>query len=108
MRWALLGILCVTPNLGGCTDRKPPFTKAQFEAARVRCNAPDAYVVKTAPDTIGFHGTSDRHPDQAACLEAQLAGTKVKTILLGSSMYVATGTVSRAPSAGHDRPAAAK
>lgn len=108
MRWPWLAMLSAAPGLSGCGDRAQQFTQAQFEAARAHCQARDAYRVPSAPDTIGFHGTSDKHRAEAACLRTQLAGTGVKTVVLGSRLYAATGPASPAPDAGHDRPAAAR
>ena len=75
---------------GGCANRKPPFSRAQFLAAKSRCGAVDAYVIGTAPNTIGFHGTSNDHTRQANCLKKQMEGTDVRTIVLGSRLYERT------------------
>lgn len=108
MRLPWRAMLCTVTGLGGCTDRASCFTQAQFEAARAHCRAPDAYRVGTAPDTIGFRGTSDRHGAQAACLKAQLAGTGVKIVVLGSRLYSATGPGAPTSRAGHGPPATAR
>jgi hypothetical protein len=73
--------------IGGCSNRKPPFSRDQFLAAKSRCGATDAYVVENAPNTIGFHGTSDVHINQAKCLKQALAETDVQTVVLGSRLY---------------------
>jgi hypothetical protein len=79
--------LSLTVIMGGCADRKPPFSPDQFLAAKSQCNAPDAYIIETAPNTIGFHGTSDDHINQAKCLKEKLAGTDVETVVVGSRLH---------------------
>lgn len=79
--------LLLTLIAGGCADRKPPFSREQFLAARSRCRATDAYVIASTPNTIGFHGTSDEHVSQAKCLKKELGGTNVETVVLGSQLH---------------------
>ena len=84
--WRLLALSLATVT-EACSDRKPPFSQAQFIAAKAQCGASDAYRIKTAPNTIGFHGSSDDHITQAKCLEAALAGTDVATVVVGLRLY---------------------
>lgn len=86
MNRGLLLALSLTVIMAGCADRKP-FSRDQFLAARLQCGATDAYIVEAAPNTIGFHGTSDDHINQAECLKGKLAGTDVETIVLGSRLH---------------------
>ena len=87
MKKSIVLAFAVIAMSGGCTNRKPPFSPAQFLAAKARCGAADAYVIDATPNTIGFHGTSDDHTRQAKCLKEQMAGTDVRTIVLGSRLY---------------------
>jgi hypothetical protein len=73
--------------MGGCANRKQPFSRDQFLAAKSLCGATGAYLVENAPNTIGFHGTSDVHVSQAKCLKQALAGTDVQTVVIGSRLY---------------------
>jgi hypothetical protein len=73
--------------VGGCADHKPPFSRDAFLAAKSQCGAPDAYTIEATPNTIGFHGTSDDHVNQAKCLKENLKGTDVRTVVLGSRLY---------------------
>ncbi|MES2452755.1 MAG: hypothetical protein V4610_19555 [Pseudomonadota bacterium] len=79
--------LALTMIMGGCADRKAPFSRGAFLAAKSQCGAPDAYIIEAAPNTIGFHGTSDDHINQAKCLKEKLKGTDVRTVVLGSRLY---------------------
>lgn len=90
-KWCFLALFLV---VGECTDHKPPFSRDAFLAAKSLCGSADAYVIKTAPNTIGFHGSSDdpdgsadAHVRQAACLKEKLNGTDVQTVVLGSRLY---------------------
>jgi hypothetical protein len=87
MNRCLLLALSLTVIMAGCADLKPPFSRDQFLAARSQCGATDAYIVEAAPNTIGFHGTSDDHINQAECLKGKLAGTDVETVVLGSRLH---------------------
>jgi hypothetical protein len=71
----------------GCVERKPRFSDKQFAVAKSECKAVDAYVVEAAPNTIGFHGTSEDHMRQPKCLKEKLAKTDVQTVVLGSRLY---------------------
>jgi hypothetical protein len=51
-----------------------------FEAAQAACQAPDAYILKSDPKTIGFRGFSPNHVGQAKCLMGRLKGTDAKMI----------------------------
>lgn len=86
MRRLLIQTL-ITAILVGCTERKPPFSRERFLAARWQCGATDAYIFKAAPNTIGFHGTAYDHTHQAKCLTQRLAGTDVEVVVLGSTLY---------------------
>lgn len=79
--------LPLTVIIGGCADRKPPFSRDQFHTAKSQCGATDAYIIESAPNTIGFRSTSDDHVNQAECLKEKLAGTDVETIVLGSRLH---------------------
>ena len=77
--------------VGGCADQKIPFSARLFEAAKQRCHATDAYIMKDYPKTISFHGSSAGHHEQANCLRERLAGTDIRQIIdLGSTMYEPT------------------
>jgi lactam utilization protein B len=71
----------------GCHASKPPFSRDQFLAAKSQCRALDAYVIGAAPNTIGFHGTSAEHLNQARCLKENLAETDVEIVVLGSQLH---------------------
>ena len=71
----------------GCEDHKPPFSMTAFEAAKQECGAADAYVIDTAPNTVGFRGTKAEHLEQAGCIKAKLAGTDIRTVVLGSQLH---------------------
>jgi hypothetical protein len=88
MNKCILLALSLTMILGGCASRKPPFSRAQFLASKLRCGAADAYMIEAAPNTIGFRGTSDDHVSQAKCMKEHLAETDVQTVVLGSRLYV--------------------
>lgn len=87
MIWRPLLALSLAMIVGGCSDRKPRFSHSQFLAAKSRCGAKDAYIVKAAPNTIAFRGESGDQVAQAACLKKNLAGTDVETVVLGSALY---------------------
>jgi hypothetical protein len=87
MKKPKLGALALLVLAGGCIERKPPFSNKQFVAAKTQCGAVDAYVIDAAPNTIGFHGTSDDHMRQAKCLEEKLTGSDVQTVVLGSQLH---------------------
>jgi len=71
----------------GCADRKPAFSREQFNLAKSECNATDAYIIEAVPNTIGFHGSSHDHTRQAQCLREKLAKFDVETAVLGSQLY---------------------
>jgi hypothetical protein len=71
----------------GCAEIKPPFSQEQFLAAKEQCRAVDAYIIKGAPNAIGFYGSSDDHMRQAKCFKEKLAGTDVQTVVIGSRLY---------------------
>lgn len=79
--------LPLTVIIGGCADRKPSFSREQFRTAKAQCGATDAYIIESAPNTVGFRGTSDDHINQAECLKDKLAGTEVETVVLGSRLH---------------------
>ena len=87
MKRTRLGALALLVVLSGCVERKPPFSSEQFLAAKSQCGAVDAYLIDSAPNTIGFHGTSNDHMRQAKCLKEKLAGFDVKTVVLGSQLH---------------------
>lgn len=87
MKSRVMLALSLATIMAGCTDGKPPFSRDQFLAAKSQCRALDAYVIETAPNTIGFHGTSYDHVKQARCMKKKLAGTDVATVVLGSQVY---------------------
>lgn len=87
MKRTKLGALTLLVVASGCIERKPPFSNEQFVAAKAQCAAVDAYVIDAAPNTIGFHGTSDDHMRQAKCLKEKLAGSDVQTVVLGSHLH---------------------
>lgn len=84
MKFAALGLFVIA---SGCIERKPPFSNKQFVVAKSQCGAVDAYVIEAAPNTIGFHGTSDDHMRQAKCLKEKLVGTDAQTVVLGSQRH---------------------
>ena len=79
--------LPLTIIVSGCTERKPPFSYEQFLVAKSQCRAIDAYIIATAPNTIGFHGGSDNQVSQAKCLKKKLARTDVETVIVRSQLY---------------------
>ncbi len=86
MRGLLLILVCAAA-IGGCEKPKPPFSQDRFLAAKAKCRAPDAFIIDAVPNTIGFRGTSDDHVDQAKCFKAELAGTNVETVVIGSQLH---------------------
>lgn len=87
MKRTRLGAFALLAAVSGCVERKPPFSSEQFLAAKAQCGAVDAYVIDAAPNTIGFHGTSDDHIRQAKCLKNKLERFYVKTVVLGSQLH---------------------
>lgn len=86
MRGLSLGLVCAAA-VGGCGKSLPPFSQDQFLAAKEKCRAPDAFIIDAVPNTIGFRGTSDDHVEQAKCFKAELAGTNVDTVVIGSQLH---------------------
>jgi alpha-D-ribose 1-methylphosphonate 5-phosphate C-P lyase len=82
-------VLAIPPlmSLAGCDAGKPPFSVAAFELARQQCGANEAYILKSVPNTIGFHGTADEHIDHARCMQQKLEGTDVQIVVIGSRLY---------------------
>jgi hypothetical protein len=87
MKRTKLSALALFVVANGCIERRPPFSNQQFAAAKLQCGAVDAYVIEAAPNTIGFHGTSDDHTRQAKCLKEKLVGTDVQTVVVGSKLH---------------------
>lgn len=87
MKRATSGVIALLMVMSGCVDRWPPFSSKQFIAAKAHCGAVDTYGIDAAPNTIGFHGTSDDHLRQARCLKEKLVGYDVQTVVLGSQLH---------------------